>query len=320
MFNCCTRLVFLLGIMWFTSCRHTETPEKTTVKSENPMQYLVVLGIAQDAGFPQIDNAQEWRDIYEGKRKKEWVSCLAMVDAEQNNKWIFDATPDMPQQLDMLESDYLKTEALVHGVFLTHAHMGHYTGLMHFGREAMGAQSIPVYAMPQMKLFLENNGPWSQLVSLKNIEIRPLKRDSVLQLSPAISVTPFKVPHRDEYSETVGYEIVGKNKSALFIPDINKWNLWEKNIVEEVKKVDYAFIDATFFKDGEIPRPMEEVPHPFIEETVHLFKDTSEDVRNKVIFIHFNHSNPALLTDNPDRKKLEARGFRFAETGMLLPL
>jgi len=29
--------------------------------------------------------------------------------------------------------------------------MGHYTGLMHFGREVMGTNNLPVYAMPKMK-------------------------------------------------------------------------------------------------------------------------------------------------------------------------
>ena len=37
-------------------------------------------------------------------------------------------------------------------------------------------------------------------------------------MSYKYSVTPIQVPHRDEYSETAGYIIKGKNKKALFIP------------------------------------------------------------------------------------------------------
>ena len=88
-----------------------------------------------------------------------------------------------------------------------------------------------------------------------------------------------------------------------------------KNIVEEVKKVDYAFLDATFFKEGEINRPMSEVPHPFIEETVALFENESLATKNKVIFIHFNHTNPALQSNSKERNELELLGFRFATEG-----
>ena len=150
--------------------------------------------------------------------------------------------------------------------------MGHYAGLLYFGKEALGKKDIRVFSMPKMKNFLINNGPWSQLVTSQNIVFEDLKKDSIIPLSNTLKVTPFLVPHRDEFSETVGYKIEGKNKSALFIPDINKWSLWEKNIVEEVKKVDYAFLDATFFKEGEINRPMSEVPVSY----THLTLPTSD--------------------------------------------
>ena len=64
-------------------------------------------------------------------------------------------------------------------------------------------------AMPKMSLFLENNGPWSQLIQEKNIQINKLKNDSIQTLSKYISIKPILVPHRDEFSETVGYLIKG---------------------------------------------------------------------------------------------------------------
>jgi pyrroloquinoline quinone biosynthesis protein B len=170
--------------------------------------------------------------------------------------------------------------------------------------------------MPKMKTYLEENGPWSQLVSLENITLKNLEHNTAVDLTNGLKIIPFLVPHRDEFSETVGYKIEGKHKSALFIPDINKWQLWEKSIVEEVKKVDYAFLDATFFKDGEIPRPMSEVPHPFIVETAKLFESATKATKNKVIFIHFNHSNPALKDAHPLKDSLQKLGFQFAKEGM----
>ncbi|WP_103070821.1 MBL fold metallo-hydrolase [Aquimarina sediminis] len=316
-----TNVIFLILSILIISCKN----EKVSIKSESILQnefdqYITVLGIAQDGGFPHINNTDEYTKVEEGKFKKEMVTSLGLIDKENNKKFIFEATPDMPDQLAFLDHKHLQNNIIIDGVFLTHAHIGHYTGLMYFGREAMGAKEIPVYAMPRMQSFLEKNGPWSQLVSLRNIDIRTMQVDSVMTITSALHVEPFLVPHRDEYSETVGYRITGRNKKALFIPDINKWSLWEKNIVDEVKKVDYAFIDATFFKEGEIPRPMAEVPHPFIEETIDLFKNESELVKSKVIFIHFNHSNPVLQKHYKGRTDLEQEGYRFATTGDVFSL
>ena len=248
------------------------------------------------------------------------MSCLGLVDLKNQKKYIFDATPDFTQQVHNLKNDHLNNGKVIDGVFLTHAHIGHYTGLMYLGFEALGAKDIPVYAMPKMKTYLESNGPWSQLVSMKNIQFKELQNDSTLVLDTNLKVTPFLVPHRDEYSETVGYKIEGQNKSALFIPDINKWELWENDIVEEVKNVDYAFIDATFFKDGEIPRPMKDIPHPFIVETTKLFENESIDTKSKIYFIHLNHTNPALNSTHRLKDSIQNLGFNFAREGAIFPL
>jgi len=310
------KLLLLLIIGFLISC---EAPkEKDVLKNVTVgKQYITVLGTAQDAGYPHIGCQKECcNDYYTGKQKKQKVVSLGLIDRKNSQKWLFEATPDIAIQLARLEQNHLKTNHLIDGVFLTHAHIGHYTGLMYFGREALGKKGTTVFAMPKMKEFLSENGPWNQLVDLKNIVFSDLKNEATIVLNNQLQVTPFLVPHRDEFSETVGYKIQGKHKTALFIPDINKWNKWSKNIVEEVKKVDVAFLDATFFKDGEINRPMAEIPHPFIEETVALFKNETFATKNKVIFIHFNHTNPALQKNAAERKELEKQGFQFAFEGM----
>jgi len=206
------------------------------------------------------------------------------------------------------------------GMFLTHAHIGHYTGLMHLGREAMGTRDMPVYAMPRMSAFLRDNGPWSQLVSLGNIELRGLQHMAPVNLS-AVTVTPFLVPHRDEYSETVGYRIQGPNRSAIFIPDINKWEDWDESIVEMVESVDYALIDASFFADGELGnRDMSQIPHPFVAETMALFEDSSLTVRDRIWFIHMNQSNPLLNSNTEQTRMVLENGFNVAREGVRLPL
>ena len=300
----------ILFIISFIGCNPNHESQEIT------KQYITILGTAQDGCFPHIGCQKKCcDDFYKGISLKQKVVSLGLIDRKAQQKFLFEATPDISTQLADLENNHLKTNTIINGVFITHAHIGHYAGLLYFGKEALGKKDTRVYAMPKMKGFLENNGPWSQLVTDQNIVFSDLKKDTVIQLNHSLKVTPFLVPHRDEFSETVWYKIEGKNKSALFIPDINKWSLWEKNIVDEVKKVDYAFLDATFFKEGEINRPMSEVPHPFIVETVDLFKNESLTTKNKVIFIHFNHTNPALQPNSKERNELTLLGYKFATEG-----
>jgi pyrroloquinoline quinone biosynthesis protein B len=308
---------FFFIVCLFLSCK-TKTQENQIQK---PNQYITILGIAQDAGFPHINCDNDCCNaFYDGLEPKKLVSCLGLVDLEDQKKWLFDATPDMTQQIQNLKTNHLDNGKVIDGVFLTHAHIGHYTGLMYFGFEALGGNKIPVYAMPRMKTYLENNGPWSQLVSFNNIKLRPLQNDSIISLNEELKITPILVPHRDEYSETVGYKIEGKNKSALFIPDIDKWHVWKKNIIEEVKKVDYAFLDASFFRDGEIARDMSKIPHPFTTETTTLFENEALETKNKVYFIHFNHSNPTLKESHPLKDSIQNLGFHFAKEGDIFAL
>ena len=279
--------------------------------------YVMVLGVAQDAGYPQMNCKKECcKQAWENSKLKRTTSCLAIVDPISKEQWIIDATPNIKEQLQLLKQ---KTGSeKLDGILLTHAHMGHYTGLLHFGREVMGTDNLPVFAMPKMKTFLQENGPWSQLVKLENINIKAIKSDSTFSLNERIKISPFLVPHRDEFSETVGYEITINNKSLIFIPDIDKWEKWETNITELIKKVDYAFLDATFYKNGELKRDMSEIPHPFVEESMSLFSTLSDADKQKVHFIHFNHTNPLLIENNTAQQEVLKKGFNLAKEGQMI--
>lgn len=281
----------------------------------NKEPYVIVLGITQDGGYPQAGTkeSEAWDDLSQRRH----VSCLAIVDPETSQRWLIDATPDFKEQLHFLDNiaPVPETPGLT-GIFLTHAHIGHYTGLMHLGREAIGAQNVPVYAMPKMFEFLSRNGPWELLVRLKNIELLPLSNQACVKLNNKISITPFLVPHRAEHTETVGYRIDGLNKSILFIPDIDKWEDWDQwsiHIEDKITAVDVAYLDGTFYADGEIPRrSMYDIPHPFIEESLKRFDLLPLEQKKKIRFIHLNRTNPALINGSEAQRAIERTGFRVA--------
>jgi len=281
--------------------------------------FIVVLGTTQDAGYPQIGCDKECcKKYWDKKIGKQKVSCLALFDPSTNQKWIFDATPDLTEQIHNAD---LFQKGNLSGIFLTHAHIGHYTGLMYLGREALNAKEIPVYVMPRMYDYLKNNGPWSQLISLKNIQLQKIKADSTIKLTDNISVTPFLVPHRDEFSETIGYGINAGTRSVLFIPDIDKWQKWNIDIRELVTAYDYVFLDGTFYQDGELPgRNMAEVPHPFVQESMQLFDDLPTSQKQKIYFIHFNHTNPLIDRSSKEYKEVKSKGFNVVIEGLRVTL
>jgi len=301
------RLLFLCLIFFSFQSKKDQPP------------FLLVLGIAQDAGYPQAGcNKDCCKKYWDKKTPHQKVTSLALFDPETQQKWLFDATPDFTEQLHMTDK-YLNGD--LSGIFLTHAHIGHYTGLMYLGKEAMNSKEIPVYAMPGMFNYLQENGPWSQLVKLKNIQLQKITPDSAVNLTPKISVTPLLVPHRDEYSETVGFSIKTENKSVLFIPDIDKWQKWEKDILELVKQYDYLFLDGTFYSATELPgRNIEEVPHPFVPESMSLFQELSTSEKAKIWFIHFNHTNPLINRFSKEYKEVKNKYFNVALEGVTISL
>ena len=292
-----------------------------TAQSSTSGIELVVLGNVQDGGSPHIGCDRPCcRNLFLRPRSERRVVSLGIMNRESGETALFEATPDLPSQWATLaeQSGIPQPSA----IFLTHAHIGHYTGLMHLGREALGAQGVRVGAMPRMSEFLTTNGPWSQLVELGNIDVFALQdSQAVPVLHEEVIVTPLSVPHRDEFSETVGYRIEGPSRSALFIPDIDKWTVWERSLVEELARVDLAFVDATFFDAAEVNhRDMAEIPHPFVVETMAMLDGVPESEREKIHFIHMNHTNPLLEPESEASREVEAKGYRVAREGMTFGL
>lgn len=314
---------FSLGVLCIIGHQaFSQGAEKPSPARQEGSMTLTILGIAQDGGYPQIGCRKPCCEaIRKGTESSRHVTSLAITDARFGKYWLWEATPDMPEQLNKLQSNKANGPfQLPEGIFLTHGHIGHYTGLMHLGREAYGAKGVDVFAMPRMKQFLSDNGPWNQLITLGNITIRPLKADSTLEISENLKVTPLKVPHRDEYSETVGFLIEG-TKKLLFIPDIDKWEKWDRSLDSLIREVDLALIDGTFFDIDELPgRDMREIPHPFVTESMQKLSGLPIALRKRVMFIHFNHTNPLIRNGSPQAKKLTDQGFRIAREGWTFKL
>lgn len=305
----------------FVNCKD-ESKQNITVDKSFPQEKkengisLIVLGTLQDAGSPHIACQRECcTSLFTSPDATRKVVSLGLLDSENQKTFLFEATPDIAEQVKLLKNSVpWNAQELPDGIFLTHAHIGHYSGLMYLGKEATNAKEVPVYTMPRMKDFLEENGPWSQLVSGKNIVLHPIENQIEISPTSNLKVIPMKAPHRDEFSETIGYKIIGPTKSALFIPDIDKWEKWKINIIDIIQTVDYAFLDATFYDREELnTREISQIPHPFVIESMTLFEMLPTSEKKKIHFIHFNHTNALLNLDSEQAKTVVKKGFNIAQ-------
>ncbi len=290
--------------------------------------YALVLGTAQDGGLPQIGCdlpccAAARRD----PARRRLVSALCLVDPRAGKRFLFDATPDLPAQVELVRGHPAERALpgsrppLFDGIFLTHAHMGHYTGLLFLGREAYGGGGLVIHASARMESFLRSNAPWSALLAGGAARIEALEPGRPVPLGPDLAVTPLAVPHRDELSDTLAFRIEGPERSLLFAPDTDGWERWSPGIEQVLSAVDLALLDGTFFDDGEVPgRDLTTIPHPFIRASLERFSALPRPERAKIRFTHLNHTNPACDPASAASAALRAQGMAVAGEGEILRL
>jgi pyrroloquinoline quinone biosynthesis protein B len=291
-----------------------------SISVNSQSEYIYILGNTQDAGLPHIGCQHPFCEDNFNLYEEYYTTSIAVVNSDLKKYILFEATPDITFQLNNLKRNIFDEFLLPESIYITHAHIGHYTGLMYFGREALGAKDLMVRVLPRMSSFLQNNGPWSQLVDINNIKIKEINFGLSTKELANIEIIPVQVPHRDEYSETAGYIIKGKNKKALFIPDIDKWEKWDRDLSQIAKEFDFLLIDATFYDSKEINRDISEIPHPLVTETIDLLNGLSLENRNKVYFIHMNHTNMMLDPDSELSKLITSKGYNIARLGQKLYL
>ena len=280
---------------------------------------VLTLGTAQDGGYPHTGcRGACCVEAWNNPSVKRLVSSIAVLS--DNDCWLIDITPDFRYQLKMIETK-LNDKPLISGIFISHAHMGHYIGLLDLGLEVMNTDKIPVYVMPKMKAFLEENAPFTQLIELNNIILKKIEKDKNIQLNENITIKPFQVPHRNEFSETIGFMVQSPDKSLVYIPDIDSWDKWDVDIIDIIQGNDILLLDGTFYDSGELQKSnIQDVPHPFIQDSLKKFSHLEEVDRKKVYFTHLNHTNNVLKADSRERNNVLNQGFHIASDNMTISM
>ena len=282
-----------------------------------PQVEAIVLGNAQDGGLPHAGCA---RPCCETARRdpsrRALVASLGLIDREAGRVFLVDATPNFPEQVEALNRAAGRPAAsLPDGILLTHAHVGHYAGLIHLGREVAGADRVPVWCTPSMAEFLRSNGPWSLLVSAGHVELRETPPSTTVELTPRVRATPIPVPHRREFSDCVAWRIEGPGRALLYLPDIDGWAELPGGRPGIRRGVDVALLDGTFFDPAAELRRTDAsgILHPPIPDTLRRLAALAR--RPEVRFTHLNHTNPANVPGSAERRRVEAEGERVARPG-----
>ncbi|MFP6604235.1 MAG: MBL fold metallo-hydrolase [Pirellulaceae bacterium] len=285
-----------------------------TNSADAPAPFVQVLGIAQDGGYPQAGCQQPCcAGAWENVDQRRSVASLGIVDPASGEGWLIDATPDFPRQLAALQQAGGATLA---GICLTHAHIGHYTGLIYLGKEAMATRSLPVWAMRRMQAYLQDHQPWAALCEQQHLQLQELSDQAQQALNERIAVTPLLVPHRAEFSETIGLIISGPSRRVLWLPDIDGWDQAGPSLEELLGQVDVAYVDGTFFDADEVVgRSLQDVPHPTVLQTLQRLASLPETERAKVRFVHLNHTTPLLDPASSASAAVEQAGSQVARQG-----
>jgi len=296
--------------------------------------YVLVLGTAQDGGLPQIGcECDGCRAARRDPARRRLVTSLLLCDPREGRRWLFDCSPDLAEQVERARGHPATRTGdgprppLFDGIFLTHAHIGHYAGLIQLGREVYGAHELPTWCTPRFARFLRENGPWSLSVEERRLVLHELEPGRAVRLADDLTIVPFAVPHRDEFSDTLGFEIHGPRRTLLYLPDVDKWEALDAfegsspgtgpgAIEARIARSERALLDGSFFADGEIPgRSMADIPHPFVSESLARFAPLPAGERAKLYFTHLNHTNPAASPDSTARRAIERSGLHVLEEG-----
>ena len=259
---------------------------------------VTVLGSGQDGGLPQLGSSHPLDEAARRGGLPARTASSLLVETT-GGRLLLDASVD-------LRSQWNGQVGLPDAVVLTHGHMGHYTGLVHFGKEAADTERLPVLVTPAMATFLRTHEPWRTLVR-EHLDVRVGFEhrvwDTTIRLIP--------VPHRAEHTDTVAVSVGG---DLLYLPDIDSWEQWP-DAGPVVADHAVAFLDATFWDADEVPgRDIDHIPHPLVPDTLERFVGLD----TRIVLTHLNHTNPLCDPASSASHRVKAAGWEVAYDGMRL--
>jgi pyrroloquinoline quinone biosynthesis protein B len=306
---------------------------------------ILVLGAAAGGGFPQWNsNSEACRRARSGDPAASPATQASIAVSADGSCWfIINAAPDLRQQINRekhLHPGHGLRSSPIAGVVITNGDVDAVAGLLHLRERT----PFVIYAHPRIFGVLDEN-PIFRVLAPDVVKRQSFRLDHAFALSDhegkksGLEVTPFAVPGKvalykedaqkgadfgTEEGDTIGLEITdGSGARMLYVANC-------AGISDELKSrfdgADLLFFDGTLWRDdemivsGEGQKTGRRMGHISMSGEAGAMAALEGTGIGRKVFIHINNTNPALLSDSPERRELESAGWAVAYDGMSLDL
>ena len=286
----------------------------------------VLLGNAQDGGVPQAGCVKPCcMNEFGGPTRNRNPVALG-VTGEDASRHLFEASRTLSDQLRIWSEMDGEPLNSLKSLWLTHAHLGHIDGVGQFGCEAWGPKGIELHASESMISLIQNSPNLAHLIDNGHLVPMAFSDGCKVKLTDELSVTPIRVPHRDELTDTYAFKIESSETKMLFLPDHDSWQEtldlhsasnprgWLQSMF-----IDIALLDSTFWSDDDLGGHAKEIGHPSTLETLDLLGQRNPG-DPRIILFHFNHTNPLHDESSGEVARVRASGWEVARQGMVFRL
>lgn len=267
------------------------------------------------------------------KRVKARTQASLAVSADGEQWVLLNATPDLRTQL--LATPVLQPQSGVRGspiaaVVLTGAEVDQVAGLLAL-RER---EAFSVFATAETMAALSAN-PIFGVLAPGVVTRTVVARDAPFALPGGLRAELFAVPGKvalylegedpalaAETDANVGVEIICGPRRLAYVPGAAAVT---PALRARLARADVILFDATLFRDDEMiksgtgdktGRRMGHMPLDGADGTLAALAGLG----SRRILTHINNTNPILIEDSPERRKVQAAGFEIAEDGMEIAL
>ena len=290
-----------------------------------------VLGSAAGGGFPQWNcRCPTCEAARAGTGARPRTQSSLAIRAQDGPWFLVNASPDLRQQLEGLapEDGTGVRASPVAGVLLTDAEIDHTAGLLLL-RES--ATAIRVHGSEQVRRALTQGYPVLPMLDhFCGVEWRTLEPGTTVALDgDALSVESFPtggdppryLAGRGGDVEATGMTFRDRSTGGVltYVPGLARF---DDDVLERFAASDAVLVDGTFWRDDELARlgisrrTARQMGHVPLSGPGGSLEALAALERPRVVLVHINNTNPALLESSPEREAIVRAGVEVAHDGL----
>jgi pyrroloquinoline quinone biosynthesis protein B len=289
----------------------------------------IVLGAAAGGGLPQWNcQCRVCRLAWAGDRRVKARTQASIAVSADGDEWLLlNASPDLRAQVQATVALHPRRgtrSSPIAAVVLTGAEVDQTAGLLHLRERGV----FTLFATADTLAAVAAN-PIFGVLAADAVTRRACKLGDIFTPARGIEAALFAVPGKaplyledetpaldDETGINVGVELAAGGKRLIYVPGAAATT---PSLMARLERADVVLFDGTLFDDNEMiasntgTKTGRRMGHmPIDGGSLPALARLSA----RRIYIHINNTNPILIEDSSERRKVEASGFEVAEDGM----